>query len=252
MSPEKILVIPDVHIPYHDKKAWKLMLRTMKEFKPRHVVILGDFADFYDVSSHSKSPERRFKLDEEINQVKDALDDVALLGASNQVFIAGNHEYRLTRYLESAAPELHNIISIPKILELEKKKFKYVPYKESYKLGKMNFTHDIGSAGRYAHYKAADTFHQNIVIGHVHRMGYAVEGNAEGERHVSASFGWLGDAKAADYMHKVKINRDWCLGFGIGYLDTPTGCVYLTPVPIINHKNKSYSCLIEGKLYKEK
>jgi predicted phosphodiesterase len=242
---EKILLVPDVHVPYEDRKAMALMLKAGKAFKPDHVIVLGDFIDCYSVSSHSKLPERSLKLKEEVKAAKDALDAVASLGAKNNVFVEGNHEDRLKRYLQDKAPELFDYISIPKILELKDKGFKYVPYKQSYRLGKLNITHDCGNAGRYAHYKSLDTFQHNIVIGHTHRLGYAVEGNAQGERHVAAMFGWLGDVEQVDYMHRVKAIKDWTLGFGIGYLDPSTGVVYLVPVPIVN-----YTCQIEGKVYK--
>lgn len=240
---EKILFIPDTHVPYHDVDAFNLMLKAGKAFKPDHVVILGDFADFYGVSSHSKDPNRALKLKEEIEATKTALDQVKALGAKNNVFVAGNHEDRLERYLRDKAPELFNFISIPKILELKEKGFKYTPYKQAYKLGKMNVTHDTGVAGRFAHYKALDTFQHNIIIGHTHRLGYAVEGNASGERHVTAMFGWLGSVQEIDYMNQVKARKEWSLGFGVGHMDPKTGVVYLTPVPIING-----TCLVEGKL----
>ena len=201
---EKILFVPDVHVPYHDKDAFNLMLKAAKIFKPDHTIILGDFADFYGVSSHSKDPNRALKLKEEIEATKDALDQVKAIGAKNNVFVSGNHEDRLERYLRDKAPELFNFISIPKILELKEKGFSYTPYKRAYKIGKLNITHDTGVAGRFAHYKALDTFQHNIIIGHTHRLGYAVEGNAQGERHITAMFGWLGDVNEIDYMNQVK------------------------------------------------
>lgn len=240
---EKIIFIPDSHVPYEDKKAFELMLKAGKAFKPKHAIILGDFADFYGVSSHSKDPNRALKLKEEMDLVKEALDKVLGIGAENNVYVSGNHEDRLERYLRDKAPELFNFISIPKILELKEKGFKYVPYKQAYQLGKLNITHDAGNCGRQAHYKALDTFQHNVIIGHTHRLGYAVEGNANGDRHVSAMFGWLGNVEEIDYLHRVKAIRDWSLGFGIGYLDPKTGIVYVIPVPIIKG-----TCLIEGKL----
>ena len=240
---EKILFIPDCHIPYHDKAAFNLMLKAGRALKPDHVIILGDFADFYGVSSHSKDPNRALKLKEEIEATKEALDQVVALGAKNNVFVAGNHEDRLERYLRDRAPELFNFISIPKILELKEKGFKYTAYKQSYKLGKLNVTHDTGVAGRFAHYKALDTFQHNIIIGHTHRIGYAVEGDAQGQRHLGAMLGWLGDVEEIDYMHQVKARKEWSLGFGIGHMSTKTGVVYVTPTPIING-----TVLIEGKI----
>ena len=173
---EKILFVPDTHVPYHDKDAFNLMLKAGKLFKPDHTIILGDFADFYGVSSHSKDPNRALKLKEEIEATKTALDQVKAIGAKNNVFVSGNHEDRLERYLRDKAPELFNFISIPKILELKEKGFGYTPYKRAYKIGKLNITHDTGVAGRYAHYKALDTFQHNIIIGHTHRLGYRRRG----------------------------------------------------------------------------
>jgi len=241
---EKILLIPDSHFPYEDKKAFELMLKVAKSFKPDHSIILGDFIDCYSVSSHSKHPNRALKLKDEVEATREALDRVKAIGAKNNVFVSGNHEDRLERYLMDRAPELFDFISTPHILELKEKGFKYIPYKQSYKLGKLNVTHDTGVAGRYAHYKSMDAFQHNIVIGHTHRLGYAVEGNAQGERHVTAMFGWLGDVEQIDYMHRVKAIKDWSLGFGIGYLEPKTGTVYLVPIPIVN-----YTCVVEGKLY---
>lgn len=242
---ERILFIPDVHVPYEDKKAVQLMLKAAKAFKPEHTIILGDFIDNYSVSSHSKNPNRSLQLDQEIKESKVLLETISKLGSKNKVFVSGNHEDRLERYLMDKAPELFNMVKIEKILELKQNGFKYVPYKDHYTIGKLNITHDVGTAGRFAHYKSLDSFQHNIIIGHTHRLGYAVEGNAQGERHLTAMFGWLGDIESVDYMHKVKATRDWTLGFGIGYLDKKSNCVYVTPVPIIN-----YTCVIEGKLFK--
>lgn len=243
MKLEKILIIPDTHVPYQDKKAFELMLKVGKDFKPDHVVILGDFVDFYSVSNYSKDPNRVSLLEEEVEATKEALGRVKALKAKNNVFIAGNHEDRLERYLKDKAPELFNYVTIPKVLELKENGFKYVPYKHSYKLGKLYFTHDVGNAGRFAHYKALDTFQHNIITGHTHRLGYAIEGNAEGERHVTAMLGWLGDVSAIDYMHIVKAKKDWSLGFGVAYME-PNGNAHVVPVPIVDNK-----CVVEGKLY---
>jgi predicted phosphodiesterase len=240
---EKILLIPDCHHPYVDKNAWNLMLKAAREFKPQHVVIMGDFADFYGVSSHSKDPNRALKLKEEIEATKDALDEVKKLGAKNYHFVSGNHEDRLERYLRDKAPELFNFISIPKILELKEKGFSYTPYKQSLKIGKLNITHDTGTAGRYAHYKSLDAFQSNVVIGHTHRIGYVVEGNASGERHMGAMLGWLGDINEIDYLHQIKARKDWSHGFGVAYLDPKTQAVYVVPTPIVNG-----TVVIEGKL----
>lgn len=241
---EKILFIPDCHFPYHDVLAFELMMRVAKDFKPDHVIIMGDFADFYAVSAHDKNPKRAGKLEEEISTTVDALWKVKDLGAKNNVFISGNHEDRLTRYLMQKAPELWDLINIPKVLALDKMGFQFVPYRSDYKLGKLHITHDTGKAGYNAHKQALDAYHRSIVIGHTHRFGMIIQGDADGDKHVGAMFGWLGDVKQVDYMHNINAVKDWTLGFGVGYLNPKTGYVYLQPVPIVR-----YSCVLNGVLY---
>lgn len=242
MKLEKVLFISDCHHPYNDKKAWALLLKAACVLKPDTCVILGDFADFYCVSSHDKSPKRNRSLDTELTASNKSLDILDKLGFKKKIFIAGNHEDRLERYLMTKAPELFETVRIEKLFKLKQRGWVYVPYKEHYKLGKLYLTHDTGKAGETAHTKALNDFQDNVCIGHTHRLGYQVVGNAKGKPHVAAMFGWLGDVKKVDYMHKIKAFRDWALGFGIGYI-TSSGIAYLTPVPIVN-----YTCLIEGQL----
>lgn len=238
---KKILFIPDAHIPYHDKRAWRVLLRAARVFKPNKLVILGDFADFYCVSSHDKDPNRKNNLEWEVGEVNKKLNQLDELGADSKHFIAGNHENRLERYLATKAPEIFNMVEIPKLFKLKERGWDYTPYKDTKAIGKLNATHDVNTAGRNAVYRALDTFQHNVVTGHTHRLGYVVEGNAKGEAHVSASFGWLGDKEQADYMHKVKANRDWALGFGTGY-QLDNGIVHVQPVALVN-----YGCMVEGQ-----
>ncbi len=247
-SLKPILVVSDAHRPYHNQHAWDLMLQVGKALKPSILVTIGDLADMYTVSSHSKDPSRANRLDEELADINLALDQLDALGAKQKVFVEGNHEDRLKRYLQDEAPALFSAINIPKLFRLKERKWEFVPYKESTRIGKVRFTHDIGNAGRFAVHKALDTFQHSVITGHTHRLSYIVEGNAVGEYAVSASFGWLGDVEQIDYMHKVQARKNWTLGFGVGYLDAKTGIMYLTPVPIITVKGV-YSCAVNGKLF---
>lgn len=241
---ERILFIPDCHVPYHDVLAFDLMMEAAKDFKPHHIIILGDFVDFYSVSAHDKNPMRKKRLEDEVAQAIDAMWRIKTLNAKTYTYIAGNHEDRLTRYLMQKAPELYGVVDIKSTLALEKLGFDYIPYRSHHKIGKVFATHDTGKAGWNAHKLAIDAFHRSVVIGHTHRFGYMIQGDASGDKHVGAMFGWLGDAKQVDYMHNINVLKDWALGFGVGYLNPKNGYVYLVPVPIVN-----YSCVLNDTLY---
>jgi predicted phosphodiesterase len=241
---EKILIVPDLHAPYHNRRAWDLLLKVGRAFKPWSVVVIGDFADCYAVSFHDKDPKRMRHLDLELIEVRSCLDDVDALGAKEKLFLLGNHEYRLDRYISTKAPELDGTVSVDTLLQLRDRGWETVPYKDHTNIGKLHLTHDVGSAGRNAIFKSLEAFQHSVVSGHTHRLQYIVEGNALGEAMVAASFGWLGDVSRVDYMHKIQALRNWALGFGIGYYNPQTQYVYLVPVPIVN-----YTCVVEGVLY---
>ena len=240
MSLERLLVVPDVHCPFEDKRAWKLMLKAARQFKPQIIVCLGDLADFYSVSSHSKDPSRVHQLRDELKEVRRLRRDLDRLGASRRIFLEGNHEHRLRRYLEDKAPELFGMFDTQSLLQLGD--WEFVPYRESAKVGKVWFTHDVGGSGKHTTARALETFQHSVSLGHHHQMQYVVQGDATGKHQVGAQFGWLGDAKQADYMHAVKARRSWSLGFGVGYKE-PSGVIHLQPCPIVN-----YAVVVAGRL----
>ncbi len=239
---EKWLAIPDTHVPYHDAKAFRLMLRAAKSAGIKNVVILGDFIDCFSVSSHPKPPDRVLDLAVELDSTRELLGEVEQVITGQRIYVAGNHEDRLQRYLVDRAPALFNTVKIDRLLGLADRGWKYVPYKDHTSIGKLYITHDAGKAGKHAHHDALAAFQGNVIIGHTHRIGYAVEGNAKGKPHVGAMLGWLGDVNAVDYMYRIRAKRDWAHGFGIIYKE-PNGCVHVTPVPIVNG-----TVVVEGKL----
>lgn len=239
----RILFIPDTHVPYHDRAKFDLMLRAAEYFKPEIMVILGDFADFYAVSSHDKRPDRKRVLKDELVEVHEELKRLTDAAPdARKIYIAGNHEDRYDRYINARAPEFFDMMALRDVLKLKEKGWEYVPYKTHIAVGKLNITHDTGKAGATAHRSAHAAFQTNVLIGHTHRIAYEVIGNAEGKPNVAAMLGWLGDVEAVDYMHRITMMSTWAHGFGIGYM-MENEAVYIVPVPIIEN-----TCIIEGKL----
>jgi predicted phosphodiesterase len=242
---ERLLIVPDCHVPYEDKRAVKLMLRVGRALKPHTIIHQGDLVDFYSVSAHSKDPARAVFLREEVKAGRQFRAKLDRLGAKRKVFIEGNHEHRLTRYLQDKAPELFGLVGTDSLLQLSENNWEYVPYRRHVKIGKVYFTHDTGNSGLYTTARALDAFQSSVAIGHHHQIEYRVEGDATGKHRVGAQFGWLGDVKAADYMHNIKAKRRWSLGFGVGYRDEKTNIVYLSPIPIVN-----YTACLNGRIYR--
>jgi predicted phosphodiesterase len=241
---EPILLIPDCHIPNHDVRAWGLMLRVAMHLKPKHVVILGDFADGETLSAHPATKPGELSFEQEVAGISACLDQLDALGATNKIYVEGNHEFRLDRYLMERAPQMFYSIKWQNILNLHKRAWQWVPYRKSVAIGKLHITHDTGTAGINAHRTSAQAFGGSAVIGHTHRMAYEVKGRFDGTPYLAAMLGWLGDAeKAASYMHEAKAS-DWVHGFGVGYLEPQSGIVHLQPVPIVHGR-----CVVNGRLF---
>jgi predicted phosphodiesterase len=234
--------VPDSHHPFVDKKAWNVMLKAAAVFKPDIIVIQGDFGDCYSISAHDKSPLRTNDLEYEVEQIRIARAQLDALGATRKIFIEGNHEFRLARYLASNAPAVFKMLSIPELFKLKENGWEFVPYKASLRLGKLNMTHDTGTAGQNAHRQSMNAFQGSVVIGHTHRMEFSVTGNADGPPQVGAMFGWLGDFDDIDYMHAIAAKRAWSHGFGLGFMEA-NGVVHLQPVPIVNG-----ACCVLGQI----
>lgn len=244
-SLETWLWFHDAHIPFHNVKAWNIMLNVAADLNVDGISNVGDMADFYAVSSHRKDPNRMLGFDKELEVVNECFDELDSLGAKRKEFFGGNHEDRLIRYLQDRAPELFNLVQIPDLFHLEDRGWEYTPYKESKQIGKIWATHDIGVSTKYAVFRAAETFMHSNVTGHTHRMTQTIQGDATGKKFISTSFGWLGDPEQCDYMHKVKARRDWANGFGIGYMNKDTGDTYFQPIPIFDDQ-----AVVNGKIYK--
>lgn len=239
-----ILFIPDCHVPNHDEKAWGLMLRVANDISPDKIVILGDFADAETLSAHPPTKPGELDFEDELAGVNKCLLQLGMLGASEKIYVCGNHEFRLDRFLMDRAPGLFRSIQWPRLLNLAERGWKWVPYRKSLKIGKLHITHDTGTAGVNAHRQASKAFGGSSIIGHTHRMAYEVTGRFDGTPFLSAMLGWLGDAATAgSYMHEAKA-AEWVHGFGVGYMEL-SGTVHVQPVPIVNG-----SCVVGGKLYR--
>lgn len=244
-SLQKLFFVPDVHVPYHDPRAWGTVLNAIQAYKPDRVVQLGDFLDCYPISRHQKYPGRK-TLAQEIKAGRGAL--LELLQAADKALVDitwGNHEERLRDYLVKQAPELLDPamgLDIDDLLHTRALGITTTPYKRSLRIGRLHVTHCLESHGMNAVRDARAHYEANVVIGHVHSIQVYYLGNVRGKAKVAASFGWLGDMEKVDYRHLDLARRCWQHGFGTGYL-LPNGNVFLQAHPIVDG-----AACVEGRL----
>lgn len=231
---ERILILPDTHAPFHDPYAWDTAMRFAKKWRPHTLIHLGDLADFYSVSDHDKDPRRANNLLEECSTTNELLDELDDLGAQRKIFCTGNHEYRLERYLMRHAPALLGIASVDTLLDLSKRGWSVIPYAMHGRVGKLYVTHEAGKAGQNAVQQMAVAVGASIAFGHTHRLQVQYFGSILGDRHVSATCGWLGDKAAARYVSEIA-KAPWQLGFATAIMER-SGCFELQARPIVDYR----------------
>lgn len=249
MALKTALIIPDTHAPYHDKKAYNLMIKVAKDIKPHEIVILGDFADFYSVSSYGKDPRLPAMLIEEVdtvNKMLDQLDD--LFPRARKVYLEGNHEHRLEKYLCDKAPAIFGFVDCKELFKINKRPgwawIKYEPAQRHKVLGsKLLARHTpLGSTAKLSATRALSS----LVYGHIHTMEEAHIVGLNGESYVAFSVGWLGNTKYSSIFNYVQNHHQWPLGFGIIHVDTVTKKFYRNKIHILDN----YTCVVGGKIYR--
>lgn len=218
MRLKRVLHIPDTHCPNHDKAAYGLMLQVAKDLKPDLVVYLGDFFDCEGTASHKKTNPLRDPglLKDELKEGRELLSETEeACKAKKYIFMQGNHEWRIERYIAENAPRLGGLYSSREILCIPTD-YGYFPYGQEnyYRIGRLTVTHGY-LAGENPAASTVKKFRSSVLMGHVHKIQEYHISNIHGEDWVGLCPGWLGDQrKAAEYMKGVS---DWSLGFAVTY-----------------------------------
>lgn len=175
----KILVIGDAHITEKDNlNRFKAMQKVIKKYKPNKILIIGDFLTLDCLSAWDKNKKKimegkRFK--NEIDKGNEALDLIQEVHKGEIIYLEGNHEDRLERYLD-VQPTFDGVVNIDLQLKLKDRKITWIRYKAFYTINGISFTHiPIAGNGRpiggmNMTKKALQMFNNSIVFGHTHSL----------------------------------------------------------------------------------
>jgi|TARA_R100000081_G_scaffold91127_1_gene68101 Icc-related predicted phosphoesterase len=75
MRNSKVLVISDLHIPYHHKDSFNFLKEIKKEFKPDKIVNIGDSLDQHALSFHDSSPDL-YSAGHELQKAKEYIKEL--------------------------------------------------------------------------------------------------------------------------------------------------------------------------------
>jgi len=241
------LIIPDIHAPYHSKRALNLCFEVASYVGIDDIKILGDFEDFYCIHDHGpKDPRLIYSIEKEVEAGNLILDEIdRLWPRASKALEEGNHCFRYERFLLQYAPQLLGMLSVQKLLRMhERKNWKWVAYTPHQKDRVLNSNlwvkHTPLGASALATVKNAMC---NIAYGHIHRRQYA---SIKGLTHNYEAWcpGWLGD-KTKSVFNFVKNHNAWQLGFALVYVEK-SGQYHKDIVEITDN----FTCVVNGKRFK--
>lgn len=211
----KVVAIGDLHIPYHNKVMVKNFAQFCKDEQPDQIILGGDIVDFYDLSSFDKNPDRLNNLQDEISECVDFIKNLRkACPDSKLVYIIGNHEDRLRRFLWKN-PQLASLEALKLEELLQFKKYK-VEFCESYFINGFEYTHgDL--VRKHSSYSAKCEFENRGHSGmshHVHRGGSYYKTTHDG------TYGWFENFCGCDLNPEyIKGTPNWQNGFHLNYHD---------------------------------
>lgn len=235
----KVLILSDIHIPYHDEVAVNAALAHGKKKKPDVIILNGDIGDFYGVSRHDKDPRR--SLADELDAIRQFLFHLRKQFPTSRIlYKIGNHEARMEMFLVKNAPVLLGVsdFELPVLLKFDELNIELVPSLTLIRLGNLPIYHGHElPQGMSSPVNPARGIwmrvQESLICGHWHRTSEHTESTGLNKRLSSCwSTGCLCDL-TPDY---AIVNR-WNHGFA--WVETQADGNY----EVTNHK------IINGRVY---
>ncbi len=168
------LILCDVHLPFHDKRTIETAVEEAKRKGIVGIVLNGDTIDCYQLSTHSKDPNLA-KFRDEVDCARRFLEWLrSQFPVARIIYKEGNHEFRLSRYLQDKAKELADLpgLDLPTLLQFDKYGVEWVADKRVIELGKLNLVHGHEFRGGGGVNPARWLFLRSVstaMCGHFHR-----------------------------------------------------------------------------------
>lgn len=231
---ELIVIVPDLQVPYHDKRGVDTLAKFIKAVKPHTVVSAGDEMDMQTISRWSKGT----PLEYERSIGKDRDETVRVL-EQLQVdhVIRSNHTDRLFNTVMMRAPGLLGLpeLTLEKFLRFDDLGITY--HRKPYELAPnwLLMHGDEGNISQTAGQTALNLARRtgkSVVCGHTHRAGlshYTESYAGKAQRTLwGLEVGNLMKLKSASYL-KGGIGN-WQQAFGLLVVDGKTVTPQLVPI----------------------
>jgi predicted phosphodiesterase len=211
----KIIVISDLHIPYHSIEAINAVIRYSKDKDFNTLFINGDLIDFHMLSRFQKDRRKR-SVKQEIEAVNMFFDVIQTLFPKWKIYYKkGNHCNRMDLWLHAQAPEIYDLpdVQFEQLIKTRERGIEVIGDDRLVKMGNLIVAHghEFAGAGSSAVSPARSallkSFH-SVMIGHHHQTSEQVMPSIDDKIFTSWSLGCLSELHPAF----ARINR-WNHGF---------------------------------------
>ena len=188
VSHNNILLLSDIHIPYHNITALTAALKYGLEHEVNTILLNGDVIDFYAISRFEKDPRKR-NFGHEVLMTRQFLETLRKLFPNAAIYYkCGNHDVRYDHYIMRNAPDLLGMdeFSFESLMHLDKLDITYIPDKQIIHAGKLTILHghELGASvfspvniARGLFLRAKDS----ALCGHHHQASEHSEPNINGK-----------------------------------------------------------------------
>lgn len=139
---KRILLLSDIHVPYHNIESLTQTINFAKKEKPDLIFINGDLLDCYQLSRFGKDPRKR-NFAYELDTMKELINVFQKQFKAKIVFKLGNHEERYEHFLYQKAGELLGVeeIEIENIIKARANGIDIIKDKRIVHANKLNIIH---------------------------------------------------------------------------------------------------------------
>jgi len=183
-SHRNIIILNDIHFPYHDEEILETIMYYIYESQVDMVILNGDTLDCQALSTFQDADRAPFS--EEIDLARSFIKQLTKIAKHNNsecefVWIDGNHEARLEKYLVRQAPELlglsvegNKVLSIRNLMGLDELGWQYLSYSDFLALPGDLYVQHGHKVSKHSSSSVGNSMRDqggSVIIGHVHRLG---------------------------------------------------------------------------------
>lgn len=239
---KRIVVVSDLQVPYHARKAVKAVIQFINDWQPDEVVLIGDNLDFPQPSRWNKDTRGEFEgsIYEDVEFFKRNVLEPLRAGYEGPIGShEGNHDLRPREYLAKYSPALagtdafnvdvlcdfdgFGVTALPVFYDIAPGWISTHGHRGKISLSRISGNTALGAARKFG---------KSVVMGHTHRQGILSHTTGYWGKVSSTVTGMevgnLMDMKMAQYLQDSTAN--WQQGFGILTVDGQSVKPELVPI----------------------